>query len=63
MSKKYGSVLTINFGTAKVVILCGYETVKDALLTHGEAFSNRPKLAIFSKSTKDNGNYYFVTTI
>ncbi|PIO29019.1 hypothetical protein AB205_0126070 [Aquarana catesbeiana] len=55
MSKEYGTVLTIHFGMAKVIILCGYDTVKDALLNHGEEFSNRPKLAIFSKSTKDNG--------
>ncbi|PIO29023.1 hypothetical protein AB205_0126080 [Aquarana catesbeiana] len=55
LSKKHGTVLTIHFGMAKVIVLCGYDTVKDALLNHGEAFSNRPKLPIFSKSTKDNG--------
>ncbi|KAM5165070.1 uncharacterized protein ACMZJ9_007485 [Mantella aurantiaca] len=55
MSKKYGTVLTIHLGMGKIIVLCGYDTVKDALLTHGEEFANRPKLAIFSKSTKDNG--------
>ncbi|XP_072263500.1 cytochrome P450 2B19-like [Pyxicephalus adspersus] len=39
----------------KIVVLCGYDTVKDALLNHGDEFSNRPKMPIFSKSTKDNG--------
>ncbi|XP_068136111.1 cytochrome P450 2B11-like [Hyperolius riggenbachi] len=55
LSKKYGPVLTIYFGTAKVVFLCGYDTIKDALLNHGDEFTNRPKLPIFAKTTKDNG--------
>ncbi|XP_018428473.1 PREDICTED: cytochrome P450 2C50-like, partial [Nanorana parkeri] len=55
MSKTYGTVLTIHLGMGKVIILCGYETVRDALLTQGDEFANRPRLPIFSKSTKDNG--------
>ncbi|XP_031758894.1 cytochrome P450 2K1-like isoform X2 [Xenopus tropicalis] len=30
-----------------MVVLCGYETVKDALINHGEEFSERPRLPIF----------------
>ncbi|XP_069815872.1 cytochrome P450 2C21-like isoform X2 [Dendropsophus ebraccatus] len=40
--KKYGPVFTIWKSTDPVVVLCGYEVVKDALLTHGEEFSGRP---------------------
>ncbi|KAM9316383.1 uncharacterized protein PAF06_007394 [Gastrophryne carolinensis] len=55
MSKKYGTVLTIHFGMGKAVVLCGYDTVKDALLNHGDEFSNRPKIPMFAKTTKDHG--------
>ncbi|PIO29877.1 hypothetical protein AB205_0073100, partial [Aquarana catesbeiana] len=58
LSKEYGTVLTIHFGMAKVIVLCGYDTVKDALLNHGEEFSNRPKMAIFSKTTDGNGLFF-----
>ncbi|PIO35719.1 hypothetical protein AB205_0110340, partial [Aquarana catesbeiana] len=58
LSKKYGTVLTFHYGREKGVFLFGYDTVKDALLNHGEAFSNRPKLMLLSKSTKDNGVFF-----
>ncbi|XP_040204240.1 cytochrome P450 2K6-like isoform X1 [Rana temporaria] len=58
LSKKYGTVLTIHFGMARVIVLCGYDTVKDALLNHGEEFSNRPKMPIFSKTTDGNGLFF-----
>ncbi|KAG9467192.1 hypothetical protein GDO78_015445 [Eleutherodactylus coqui] len=42
-------------GPAKMVILCGYDTVKDALINHGDKFVDRPKSNLFSKTTKDHG--------
>ncbi|XP_030005879.1 cytochrome P450 2K1-like [Sphaeramia orbicularis] len=41
LSKEYGSVFTIYMGINKVVVLAGYETVKEALVNHGEEFGNR----------------------
>ncbi|XP_040921000.1 cytochrome P450 2K1-like [Toxotes jaculatrix] len=42
LSKKYGSVFTVYFGTQKVVVLAGYKTVKEALHNqgHGVLWSN-----------------------
>ncbi|XP_073488410.1 cytochrome P450 2C20-like isoform X3 [Aquarana catesbeiana] len=42
LSQKYGSMFTIWKLTEPVVVLCGYEVVKDALLDHAEEFSARP---------------------
>ncbi|XP_072263498.1 cytochrome P450 2C11-like isoform X1 [Pyxicephalus adspersus] len=38
-----------------MVILCGYETVKDALVNHADAFSGRPIVPIFHETTKGYG--------
>ncbi|XP_066451838.1 cytochrome P450 2K6-like [Eleutherodactylus coqui] len=55
LSKTYGTVFGIQMGPAKMVILCGYDTVKDALINHGDKFVDRPKSNLFSKTTKDHG--------
>ncbi|XP_069832023.1 cytochrome P450 2K1-like [Dendropsophus ebraccatus] len=55
LSKTYGTVFSVQIGFDKLVILCGYDTIKDALVNHGEEFSDRPKLELFSKTTKDHG--------
>ncbi|XP_078517269.1 cytochrome P450 2G1-like isoform X3 [Lissotriton helveticus] len=41
LSKEYGPVFTVWMGSAPVVVLCGYDTVKDALVNHAEEFSGR----------------------
>ncbi|KAG9464828.1 hypothetical protein GDO78_019331 [Eleutherodactylus coqui] len=38
-----------------MVILCGYDTIKDALVNHAEFFSDRPHNPLFSKSIKEHG--------
>ncbi|KAG8445792.1 hypothetical protein GDO86_010542, partial [Hymenochirus boettgeri] len=55
LSKKYGSVFTVHLGTQRTVVLCGYETVKDALVNHGEDFSARPEIPIFHDLTGGHG--------
>ncbi|KAM4771237.1 cytochrome P450 2K1-like [Rhinophrynus dorsalis] len=45
-TKKYGSVFSVQLGTEKRVVLCGYETVKDALVNYADAFAERPKVPI-----------------
>ncbi|XP_073481193.1 cytochrome P450 2K1-like [Aquarana catesbeiana] len=55
LSRKYGSVFSIQIGTKKVVVLCGYKAVKDALVTHAEEFAERPEIPIFQKFLKGYG--------
>ncbi|XP_075057395.1 cytochrome P450 2K1-like [Mixophyes fleayi] len=55
LSKKYGSVFSIQLGLEKMVILCGYDTVKDALINYAEEFSERSDLPIFAKTSRGHG--------
>uniref|UniRef100_A0A8C3TBD6 Uncharacterized protein n=1 Tax=Chelydra serpentina TaxID=8475 RepID=A0A8C3TBD6_CHESE len=38
---KYGPVFTVLLGSRRVVVLCGHEAVKEALVDHAEEFSGR----------------------
>ncbi|XP_007070979.2 cytochrome P450 2G1 isoform X1 [Chelonia mydas] len=38
---QYGPVFTVLLGLRRVVVLCGYEAVKEALVDHAEEFSGR----------------------
>ncbi|XP_072007162.1 cytochrome P450 2C8-like [Engystomops pustulosus] len=42
LSRKYGPVFTVWRLTDPIVVICGYEAVKDALLQHAEEFNGRP---------------------
>ncbi|CAI9592762.1 unnamed protein product [Staurois parvus] len=55
LSKKYGSVYSIKIGEEKMVILCGYETVRDALVNHADEFSGRPMIPLFDDIVKGHG--------
>ncbi|KAM3930530.1 cytochrome P450 2K1-like [Leptodactylus fuscus] len=55
LSKEYGPVFTVHIGSQKMVLLCGYETVKDALVNYAEEFSERPHIPIFEDITKGFG--------
>ncbi|XP_040204212.1 cytochrome P450 2K6-like isoform X1 [Rana temporaria] len=55
LSKKYGPVFSIQLGLEKMVVLCGYDTIKDALMNHAEEFNERPDGPIFAKTTNGNG--------
>uniref|UniRef100_A0A8C5IRW4 Cytochrome P450 2K1-like n=1 Tax=Junco hyemalis TaxID=40217 RepID=A0A8C5IRW4_JUNHY len=55
LSKKYGPVFSVQMGHRKVVVISGYETVKEALVNQADAFAERPKIPIFEDLTKGNG--------
>ncbi|XP_075293021.1 cytochrome P450 2W1 isoform X2 [Opisthocomus hoazin] len=55
ISEKYGPVFTIHFGFQKVVVLTGYEAVKDALLNMVDVFADRPAIPIFHHIQHGNG--------
>ncbi|XP_004590596.2 cytochrome P450 2K6-like [Ochotona princeps] len=55
LSKKYGSIYSIQMGLKKVVVLSGYETVKDALVNYGEQFGERPQVPIFERLFEGKG--------
>ncbi|XP_069588162.1 cytochrome P450 2K6-like isoform X2 [Ranitomeya imitator] len=55
LNQKYGPMFTIWKMSEPVVVLCGYETVKDALINHAEQFSARPYIAHYDASTEGYG--------
>ncbi|KAM8775029.1 cytochrome P450 2A13 isoform 2-T2 [Rhynchonycteris naso] len=55
ISERYGPVFTVYLGRRPVVVLCGYEAVKEALLDQAEEFSGRGMQATFDWISKDYG--------
>uniref|UniRef100_A0A8C0JH70 Uncharacterized protein n=1 Tax=Chelonoidis abingdonii TaxID=106734 RepID=A0A8C0JH70_CHEAB len=41
ISERYGPVYTLHLGSRRVVVLCGYQAVKEALVDQAEEFSGR----------------------
>ncbi|XP_030054603.1 cytochrome P450 2K1 isoform X1 [Microcaecilia unicolor] len=55
LSEKYGSVFSIQMGMKKMVILTGYETVKEALVSHADVFEERAIIPVFEDVAKGHG--------
>ncbi|KAM4042278.1 cytochrome P450 2C5-like [Anomaloglossus baeobatrachus] len=55
LAKTYGPVYSITIGLQKMVVLCGYDVVKEALVNHAEEFSVRPTLPAFTDFSKGYG--------
>ncbi|KAM5145604.1 uncharacterized protein ACMZJ9_012963 [Mantella aurantiaca] len=53
--KQYGPVYTLYFGSRPVVVICGYDAVKEALVDKAEEFSARGNLPQIQKFTQDYG--------
>uniref|UniRef100_F7FVU2 Cytochrome P450 family 2 subfamily C member 19 n=1 Tax=Callithrix jacchus TaxID=9483 RepID=F7FVU2_CALJA len=57
LSKVYGPLFTVYFGTKPVVVLHGYEAVKEALIDNGEEFSGRSIFPVSQRTSKDLGRF------
>lgn len=55
LREHYGDVFTIYLGSQRAVVLCGYRTVKAALVDQAEAFGARADLAVVEKTSKGHG--------
>ncbi|XP_054857082.1 cytochrome P450 2K6-like [Eublepharis macularius] len=55
LSKQYGPVFSLQTGFQKMVVLTGYETVKEALVNQADAFAERPMIPIFQDYEKGYG--------
>ncbi|KAK3593222.1 hypothetical protein CHS0354_002756 [Potamilus streckersoni] len=53
--KQYGDVFSVYMGNQLLVVLNGYKTIKEALVTRGNVFSDRPPNFIFDKIKKGKG--------
>lgn len=59
LAKVYGSIYSLFVGTQLIVVLNGYEVVKDALSNHPEVFSDRPDIPSVTIMTKRKGKLVF----
>ncbi|XP_078422644.1 cytochrome P450 2K1-like isoform X1 [Cetorhinus maximus] len=55
LSEKYGSVYSVRLGPEKVVVLAGYETVKNALINYADEFLGRPDVPIMNVLKEGSG--------
>ncbi|XP_032998571.1 cytochrome P450 2K6-like [Lacerta agilis] len=55
LSKEYGPIFHIQMGFQKMVVLTGYETVKEALVNQADAFAERPIIPIFEEFSRGFG--------
>ncbi|XP_033014441.1 cytochrome P450 2G1-like isoform X1 [Lacerta agilis] len=55
LREQHGDVFTIYLGSQRAVVLCGYKTVKAALVDQAEEFGARAKLSIVEKTSKGYG--------
>ncbi|XP_063173358.1 cytochrome P450 2K1-like [Candoia aspera] len=55
LSKEYGSVFRLKLGFQEIVVLTGYETVKEALVDQADVFAGRPFVPIFDDLSKGFG--------
>ncbi|XP_077174087.1 cytochrome P450 2K4-like [Paroedura picta] len=55
LSKQYGPVFSFQMGTQNMVVLAGYETVKEALVNQADAFAERPLVPILEDFSRGYG--------
>ena len=63
LSKKYGSVFTVYFGTNKVVVLAGYKAVKEALVNYAEEFGDRDMFPASYDISRGHGMTFLYKTL
>ncbi|ETE57473.1 Cytochrome protein, partial [Ophiophagus hannah] len=59
-SKEYGPIFRIKLGFQEMVVLTGYETVKEALVNQADAFADRAVIHIFEGAVKGCGENWKV---
>uniref|UniRef100_A0A2K6N9T3 Cytochrome P450 n=1 Tax=Rhinopithecus roxellana TaxID=61622 RepID=A0A2K6N9T3_RHIRO len=57
LREKYGPVFTVYMGLRPVVVLCGHEAVKEALVDQADEFSGRGELASIERNFQGHGRY------
>ncbi|XP_036050306.1 cytochrome P450 2B1-like [Onychomys torridus] len=58
LREKYGDVFTVHLGPRPVVVLCGAEAIREALVDQAEAFSGRGTVAVVRPVFKDYGVFF-----
>ncbi|XP_036590336.1 cytochrome P450 2C23-like [Trichosurus vulpecula] len=57
LAEKYGPIYTFYLGTRRIVVLHGYNIMKEALIDQGDVFKDRGVLPIFEDVIKGRGKF------
>ncbi|XP_068135084.1 cytochrome P450 2K6-like [Hyperolius riggenbachi] len=55
LAKQFGPIFSVRMGSVKMVVLSGYDTVKSALVDHGDDFAERPHIPMFEDINQGYG--------
>ncbi|XP_035393243.1 cytochrome P450 2C25-like isoform X2 [Cygnus atratus] len=55
LSEEYGPVFTVHLGSDPVVVLCGHDVVKEALIDRGDEFAARGRMPLGDRGNKGLG--------
>nr|ACB98739.1 cytochrome P450 CYP2C47 [Phascolarctos cinereus] len=55
LAEKYGPIYTLHIGTRRVVVLHGYDIMKEALIDQGDIFMDRGNLPMFEDVAEGHG--------
>ena len=55
--RQYGDVFSLYMGQELVIVLSGYDVIKEAFVKHGDVFFDRPVTNLGTKGTKYLGNW------
>eukprot|EP00079_Xenopus_tropicalis_P029601 XP_012825132.1 PREDICTED: cytochrome P450, family 2, subfamily C, polypeptide 8, gene 2 isoform X2 [Xenopus tropicalis] len=58
LSEQYGPVFTVWLGSTPMVVLCGYEVLKDALINHSQEFGARGAFPVPERLTDGYGEAF-----
>ncbi|XP_043935448.1 cytochrome P450 2D15-like [Protopterus annectens] len=63
LANKYGNIYSIFLGNKLIVVLNGFQTVKEALVNRAAEFSDRPEDPVFLKVNKNKGCQFDPTVV
>ncbi|XP_018420109.1 PREDICTED: cytochrome P450 2K1-like [Nanorana parkeri] len=55
LSEKYGEIFTVHFGPKRMVVIAGYNAVKEALVNQADDFGERADTPLFKLISKEKG--------
>lgn len=55
LSEKYGPIFSLRFGSQRVVVVFGYEALREVLVTRGDEFTARGRFPIAEKASQNLG--------
>uniref|UniRef100_A0A8C5DIJ0 Cytochrome P450 2J6-like n=2 Tax=Gouania willdenowi TaxID=441366 RepID=A0A8C5DIJ0_GOUWI len=61
LSKEYGNIFSVRLGKDKIVFVCGFKMVKEAIVKQAENFVDRPHSALFDRYIMGNSDGLFIS--